>query len=843
MKIVVFVLLLLSGLSALTPTASDLQKYEQYQSLLNKEQDDMKSQKDVVVRKPENRIATEEKAKNTKPKEANIFKYDYEEIELKRFGDNFFSNKNQTDPYIIPSSSKYILGSGDILFVSTYETAKSKTYELKIDNNGNINIPNMGLLKVASLSLGEAKTVISDFIIKVMPNIKVIVDIIEYSTIQVVITGNVEVPGIYNISSFSSIKDALIAANGVIDVGSYRDIEVIRAGKKIHTFDLYKLIYENSASSDILLQNGDIVAVNFTKKNIHLDGKVKHPAIYELKEDETFSDLMNYSGGFSFDATQKSIKLTRYDKDKTLKTFILDNKEFFALKPKDGDKIEVFNNYEIKEKPYVFVHGKVIKENKNKYSYFEGMTIKQLFDVVKFESEIVYATQEEYINRQLNISKKDSTKKSLADKQKDEEEDENEEQEELLKKQNLNVQLDSKNGDQKIREALFVDKNNVKVIRNNDDEKRTFVLSIYDDFVLMPYDDVEFFNYFDTNPRKVATIEGEVYKGGTLFIDNDTTLFDLIKLAGGFTKRAFIKDIELVRHKVIDDKREKEVIKVDFNDSGYKNIKIEDGDEITVFAIPNWYDTKRVTLQGEVKFPGTYVISNGEKLSSVIQRAGGFTEFAFLQGAVFTRESIRNNQIEQLERSMQEIKRTLTIFNAMPANSRNARAPGGQESSIAALNDIIKDAKKYTPLGRISIKLTKDLEELEQSTYDLVLQDNDTLSIPSTIDTVTVYGEVFSPNTFIFDGSKSLGDYIEMASGLTSSADEDKIYIVRADGTSELVNRGWFSFSSSTIKKGDTIVVPLYIKELNGLEVADSVSRIFSSVALTLAALKSLELF
>ena len=348
MKIIVSFIFLVSIFFGANLNLEDLQKYQQYKQLV-------KNSDTLITRK----ISQNSKIKNiennidlniTKEDEdinvvKNIFQYNADlNVTLKRFGENFFQNKNNLNQAIIPTANSYILNSGDTLLINTYSARESKTYDLKIDNNGKISLPKIGPIKVGSLNLSEAKTVISNIIKKAFPNTKVVVDISGYSSIQVTLTGNVKVPGIYNLSSFSTVKDALLASSGLLDVGSYRDINIIRDGKVVYNFDLYKLLNAQDKKADFILRGGDIVNVKFTQKTISLNGKVKYPAIYELKNRESYKDLMQYSGGFNFDATKNSIKLTRYDENKDLKTYILAKKEFFAMKPKDGDNIYVFNN-------------------------------------------------------------------------------------------------------------------------------------------------------------------------------------------------------------------------------------------------------------------------------------------------------------------------------------------------------------------------------------------------------------------------------------------------------------------------------------------------------------------
>jgi protein involved in polysaccharide export with SLBB domain len=182
------------------------------------------------------------------------------------------------------------------------------------------------------------------------------------------------------------------------------------------------------------------------------------------------------------------------------------------------------------------------------------------------------------------------------------------------------------------------------------------------------------------------------------------------------------------------------------------------------------------------------------------------------------------------------IKKELAIINAMRANAKKSAA---MTESANSLDEVMVEAKKYEPIGRVSIKLDENLTAFETSSFNLTLKDKDTIIIPSQIDTVTVFGEVFNPTSFVYNQEKSLEDYIAMASGYSRTADESSVYVIHADGTSEPIYGGWFS-AAVEIKKGDTIVVPIYIKENNALDVWDSVAKILASFALTAAAVNSL---
>jgi protein involved in polysaccharide export with SLBB domain len=177
----------------------------------------------------------------------------------------------------------------------------------------------------------------------------------------------------------------------------------------------------------------------------------------------------------------------------------------------------------------------------------------------------------------------------------------------------------------------------------------------------------------------------------------------------------------------------------------------------------------------------------------------------------------------------------------MPANAKNGAATG---NPLASITEVINEAKKYQPMGRVSIHLDENVTKLQESEYNLVLQNNDTLIIPSQIDTVTVFGEVFNPTSFVYKDGLDAQDYIKLASGFARGADEDRVYVIHADGTSEPAVSGWWIFSSyATVQKGDTVVVPMYIKEYNQLDLWESVSKIMASFAITAATLQTIGVF
>jgi protein involved in polysaccharide export with SLBB domain len=264
---------------------------------------------------------------------------------------------------------------------------------------------------------------------------------------------------------------------------------------------------------------------------------------------------------------------------------------------------------------------------------------------------------------------------------------------------------------------------------------------------------------------------------------------------------------------------------------------LEDYDELTIHTIPNWTERKVITLNGEVKFPGNYVIESGDRLSDVIKRAGGYTKSAFLDGALFTRDSIKILQQTKMRQAILELKQKAISMSTSPAGMGQGDTKIDTASLVNMIDTLSKEAEKLSPIGRISINLDSNLSKFINSTSNLVLKDKDTLTIPSFNDTILVIGEIMNSTSIIFQ-STNADDYISDTGGLNQRADEDNIFIVHANGSATKIDNGWFSDASTkTIKRGDTIIVPRELVTYTGMQIAKDISSILYQFALTAASL------
>lgn len=826
-------------------------------------------------------------------------------VELRKFGETFFANKNSVNPYSIPTSDNYILTNGDKLSANVYGQ-QVNTFELKVDKNGNVEIPNIGIVKVGGLKYADAKSTLSNALIKAYPTSTIVLDIVYYSTIQVYLTGEVKSPGLYNLPSFATVKDLLMVSNGINDTGTYRDIAVKRDGKVIERFDAYKMIKLGEDETPTLLRNGDLIVVGKSAKQISIAGQISNPGIYELKENESFKQLFDYASNFKFDASKDGIRLTRFIKNENIKVFTLSFDNLLSMKPQNGDFIEIFplsmlskkmvnlkgniayegereiptdgklstlfqkeinfygrNNFflentafdfgtikrrniegsyemiafninevlaktkeillkdadeiyvasklQLGENPYVYVSGKVV-DREGRYQFFENMELSSLFKSIKFKSELVNdlnATDNNIsdLNASLGMVK---TAKELKPK--------------VIK-----------------RTMLHVNQDYIKLTRIDNRQTIIKILSLAKDghFPLNAYDKIEFFDFYDTNARYTANISGEVYSPGIFDIQEGSTINDLIALSGGFTKKAFIKDIELARYSIVGNERKRVVHTLNLSKEEDKNTKLHDDDQIIVRAIPKWSETKYIELLGQVKFPGKYPVEDGESLSDVIQRAGGFTDIAFLKGAVFTRKSVQELQQKEMLKSIEELKQQAAYVASSPAETKESDV-ASKKMLVDMVSNLQKDAAKTMPIGRVIIALNDNIEKFKQSSYNVPVEDGDKLYIPKINKTVTVLGEVMSPNTFIFDDKLALEDYIKKAGGFKKeSADKSGIYVVKSNGDAARLDSGYFLSSNVDIEHGDAIIIPRKIEVTSSMSMIAAVADITYKLAVTVASLST----
>jgi len=762
-------------------------------------------------------------------------------VELERYGDKFFYNKNRLNINNLSVPDYYQVNIGDNIEIQIFG-GNDKTLNLTIDNNGNIILPILGPIYVAGMSVYELKNMLKNKLKPTYPNSKILINVKVNSFIQVSLTGFVKAPGIYNLTSLSTIKDLLIAANGFGRLGSMREVYLKRGGRVIKIIDFYKLIKDGDVVDTTLLRNGDIIYVPKAKKLVYLRGAVNIPAIYELKDDEKLQQLINYAGGLKADASKKFIKITRFKNNSYTKVLFKSLKENpFLL---NGDKIYVYKISEL-NKNLVYVYGNI--EKPGTFEIPKDKKLKTLLEklvylkntyyeyglIETFDSKIISFNLKNPKDIKLNY--KDTI--YIFNKYEVLPEEFIKVDGKVVKNKGLYRYLKGETLKDIIHNAgvtpQFYPKK-VKIISYDENKRPSMKFIDYTknpDYKLKPFDEITLYSYYDFNTLKPVFIGGEVHNPDIYTYSKNMTLKDLITAAGWITDKADTNYIELIRYSIQNNKRVRTIKKLSFKDL---NITLKPYDEITIKKIPDWNERKVVTLDGEVKYPGTYTVKKGDTLYELVKRAGGFTKDAYLYGAVFTRKSVQEMQVQRMEKMIYRLKKKISVIAASAKGAGQSSLDA--KNLIEAIDNLAAQAEKLKPIGRVAITLDRDLEKFKKSKYNITLQDGDKLYIPTKPDSVIVLGEVLTPTAFVYIDNSAL-KYIENAGGRTDMAD-DIYFVVHANGFTEKGEFGWID-SDVKVKNGDAITIPIKIVTSTWYGIAKDVTSIVYQLAITAASLKT----
>ena len=346
--------------------------------------------------------------------------------------------------------------------------------------------------------------------------------------------------------------------------------------------------------------------------------------------------------------------------------------------------------------------------------------------------------------------------------------------------------------------------------------------------------------------RRTVRISGAVQREGEFGFTPGMTVKDLVALSGGTKYYSYLKEAELSRLHLSDAGPKVEKINVDLgkaiNGDPLENLPLQEEDQLFVRAIPEWRAYSQVAVLGEFRFPGTYTVRRGEKLSSLIERAGGFTEKAYPRGAVFTRESVRELQQKRLTESIERLERDLlTRGSASVSATASPEELKAKEGEILQSKELIAKLRTVQATGRMVLEIGS-LDALRNTIYDIELENGDSLIIPGNPRSLQTLGAVFNQTAFVFDPSKALPDYIELAGGYTEFADKDRVYILKVNGAAVRPKEsGFFRFSKaaqttkdgkSLLEPGDSIVVPEKLDRIAWLREIKDITTILFNVAL-----------
>lgn len=656
--------------------------------------------------------------------ESRVSTMSVSETEKTIFGSNLFSNKNLSfEPSLnIPTPVDYKLGPGDELIIDIWGAAENN-YQLTISPEGRIQISNIGPIYLNGLTIEAAKDLIRNRLSSIYAGLKgsrkdthIQVTLGKIKTIKVNILGEVNLPGTYSISSLSTVFNALYVSGGPSENGTYREILVIRGKNIVQKVDLYNFLVYGDQSSNIRLQDQDIVKVGTYKNRISLNGETKRQGLFETLDGETIEDLLTFSGGFNQQAYTKRIKVRR-NTDTEKRIVEISYPEEIGTVLESGDEIligRILDRFANR----VEIQGAVFREGE--YQLEENTTLLTLINNADglmgdayMERAIIYRTNPDYTVRSIPV--------------------------------------------------------NLQSILQDSANK---------DIELMKDDIIRISSIFDLREERFITVSGQVNEGGTFPFIEDMTIKDLIFQAKGFTDEAAVYNIDIAR-RILDDASgmiRNQIAEV-FTLSVSEDLKLidQDGefrlepfDQVFVRSSPSFQEQQTVSITGQVLYPGTYVIENRNfRISDLIQKAGGITQFAYPEGA-------------SLKRSFENLIDSVAV--------------------------------EEPTLSQVGVKIDEILKN-PNSELNLLLVSGDQLNIPIRMETVNIQGEVLFPINVRFESGKSFKSYIGSAGGYSYNADRKRAYIVYANGEVDRVKRFLFFKNYPDVSPGSMIYIPEKIEK------------------------------
>lgn len=675
------------------------------------------------------------------------------------FGRNIFTNKNLTfEPQQnVATPQNYVLGPGDEIIIDIWGASENSIRQT-ISPEGSISIAGLGMISLNGMNIADARGYLKSELSRIYADEgnQIQVTLGNTRSIKVNVMGEVMVPGTYTLSAFASVFHALYNAGGISDLGSLRDIKVVRNGKTVANVDVYEYILQGKTEGNINLREGDVVIVPTYDAIVKMEGNVKRPMRYEMKSTETISTLLKYAGFFSANAYKNSVRVVRQE-GRELSVATVERDDFGTFKVMDGDVVSadsIINRFANK----LEIQGAVYRPGI--YEFCENInSVKELL------TQADGLLGDAFTNRAV------------------------------IYRQRPNL----------TREVLPVD---VKAIM---DGTAADVELKNNDLLFVP-------SIHDIKYEGDVYISGEVKRPGTYPYADNMTLEDFVITAGGLNDAASLVRVDVAR-RIKDNKGTESTVEVSKNFTfGLKDGFIVDGqagfvlepyDQVFVRRSPGYSVQRNVTVDGEVLFAGEYSLNvKNERLSSLIERAGGVTEFGYTRGAKLTR--VANDD---------ERKRMNDVLDLM----RRELGDKMTDSLRLELSDVFT----------VGIDLEAALKN-PGGDADIVLREGDVISVPEMTSTVKINGAVMMPNTVTYIEGKDVGYYLSQAGGYSQNAKKSKKFIIYMNGQVDKVKS-----RSHKVEPGCEIVVPNKVKK-NTFANTMGYTTSFASLAMMVATIANL---
>src|SRR5580704_7439163 len=786
--------------------------------------------------------------------------------EPKRFGIDVFENgtrDTQMIPMDFPVGPDYVLGPGDSLAIDVWGGVSQRVYRT-VDREGRVNLPEAGPVLVSGKSLGDVQQSVQQLLRTQFRDVSADVSLARLRTIRVYVVGDVQHPGAYDISSLSTPLNALFAAGGPTSRGSLRIVRHYRNSELVQEVDVYDLLLHGVRTGIQRLENGDTVLVPPLGPEVTVEGLVRRPAIYELHGEKSLSDTLELAGGMLPSAALQHIEVQRlvaHEKRTMVTVEVSQNdpgaamKQLAAFPIQDGDKVRLFPIAPYNQDA-IYLECHVLRPGR--YSYRDGMKLSDLLagytdlmpEPAMQYAEIIRLNPPDYrpTVESFDLATAFANPASAP---------------ELKPLDTIQIfgRYDFENpptvsvlgqvrkpgpyrtsGKIHLVDAVQLagglspdaSTTDAQVYRYLPDGKmKIFSVDLRDalagnpenNIVLESRDRVLIHKSLGQVDPPTVYAQGQVANPGRYPLTSNMTAADLIRIAGGLKRSADPETADLTHFLAADELHpmgEHEQIELasamkptnggtDTGSTTANAATLRNGDVLTIREMPGWGDLgASISLRGEVMHPGKYGIKPGEKLSSVIQRAGGFTSQAYPYGAVLERTEVREMQEKERAGLVLRVRDAQAELRTEVPNDPHQKA--SNEAAYQQWQTELESLANNPPVGRVTIHISADLRRWENTSNDIEVRAGDRLTLPKKPQTVLITGQVYNPTAISYRPGKSANWYLAQAGGPTQLAAKGKAFVIRADGTvaGSQQGSGWWSGRSmdSVLQPGDMIVVP-----------------------------------
>jgi protein involved in polysaccharide export with SLBB domain len=725
---------------------------------------------------------------------------DYEE--RRRLREQILGAFEEMPTDAIPVPRDYVLGPGDVLTVQLYGN-ENTTVSLPVNRDGTINFPKLGPRPVAGLTFGELKDEIEQRIDEQLIGTEAAVTLGELRSIRVFVVGDVKRPGAFTVSSLARITNALFYAGGITEIGSLRRIQLKRDGELVETLDLYDLLLRGDTRNDAQLRANDVVFVPPVEFQVAIDGEIKRPAIYELRTERTLEQVVRLAGGLSAAADATAVQLKRVSQRGTREIETLDvlTSSGAGMVVQPGDFVMIYPVIEeLDDAVYLSGH----TSRPGMYEWEPGM---RLVDLIPTDNYLLPKADLGYvlIRRETGSDRRTAV---------------------------LSTDL---------REARAAPASAANLPLQPRDRVTLFELGIARSAAMARILEELQVQATRQESFRMVQVGGNVAAPGQYPLEDGMRVSDLLRAGGGLDASAYMAEAEMRRF-VINGSggRETQLLSIDLSaveaGDAEADLLLTPYDYVNIKEVPEWEKQFTVEIVGEVRFPGRYPVRRGEMLSSIVARAGGLTESAFPEGSVFTRDSLREREANQLKQFERRLESDLAALGLRAA----ADPSGNAQQAMSVGQSLLEQIRSTEPTGRLVIELDRLVGANNPEAFDIALRHGDKLYVPQRSQEIMVLGEVQYSTSHLFAAGRNRDDYIGLSGGLTSNADAKRIYVVRANGAVHGTSRSrWFRGGGGQVNPGDSIVVPIKTDRVPTIVQWASITQILYNLAISVAAVNS----